>query len=77
MVVPSPMRADGCTCADRVDEGGAGLDGEQQFGLGDQLAVHGTPRPAPWPAATASVPSVTSRSQAIAGKDVAGGTWRR
>ena len=44
----------------RIDEGGARLDGQQQLGLGDELAVHVGRAPAPWPAATASRPSVTS-----------------
>ena len=73
------VRTDGRALADpgrrvhvrgRIDEGGAGLDGQQQFGLGHDLTVHVTPRPAPWPAARGVRPSVTSRSQAIAGDDL-------
>ena len=57
------VRTDGGAFADpgrgvhvraRVDEGGARLDGQQQFGLGDDLAIHGghgmrlgQPRPRP------------------------------
>ena len=60
MMVPSPIRADGCTRAVGSTYAGAGLDREQQLRLGDHAARRHTQPPAPSRAVERRRPSVTS-----------------